>query len=749
MADRKDLETNEGKTPKKMSKSDDKEHARARKRISQQFANEETSRKKMIEVLRFVRVPGAQWEGSTNADWSMDDDRFKKYPRFELNKLAREVDRIITDYRLNRINVTYRPKDGEASEELADKMNGKFRADFNESSGCEAVDNAFDDAVTGGFGCFRLDTCLEDEYNPDSEARHITFNPVYDPASCVFFDQNSKQYDRSDAYWATELFSIDPDAYEEQYPTAMAPESLEMIDTGKQFDWCTPDAVYLARYYEKRIEDVTVISYQNPMTQETAVYEEEQVAQIEDELRESGFEKGKERKVKKARIYCGVLSGGEWLEPMERIPGCYIPLIPVYARRSFVDNQERISGHATLATDAQRLENLIVSMMADNATQAGGDNIPVLDVNMVPGPLADAWGNRNKDRPAYLPVESLRDDQGNIIAAGGVLGYTPPTPLSPALAAIVQYTGNTIQQIVGASQIENMPSNLATETVEAIFQRMDGQGALYMDNLAKSLRHAGKVWLEMAREVYGSIDYVRVVNEDGSDDMVLLQGAVIDRKTKEQIALNDLTKGRYEVESSVGQSSQTRRQSTVRTLTNLLQSMNPADPNAAIVMSLILMNMDGEGLSDFREYSRNQMILNGIIKPDSDEEKAMLQQAQEAKQGQSDPAMELAKAEQMKGQAQLMDSENKRIDLSLKDKDLNIKALDLQVKAESAAKDGRLTDAQTLETIAKTAGIKHDQLIDVINLMQQFTRDQQQADERNADRLLNAAAQSANQQPQE
>lgn len=291
-----------------------------------------------------------------------------------------------------------------------------------------------------------------------------------------------------------------------------------------------------------------------------------------------------------------------------------------------------------------------------------------------------------------------------------------------------------------------MPSNLATETVEAIFARMDGQGALYMDNLAKSLRHAGKVWLEMAREVYGSVDYVRVVNEDGSDDMVLLQGAVIDRKTKEQIALNDLTKGKYEVESSVGESSQTRRQATVRNLTNLLQSMNPADPNAAIVMSLILMNMDGEGLQDFREYSRNQMILNGIIKPESDEEKAMLQQAQQAAQTQADPAMELAKAEQMKGQAALMGEENKRLDLALKDKDLNIKALNLQVTAEKAAKDGRLTDAQTLETIAKTAGIRHDQLIDVIQLMQQFTRDQQQADERNADRLLNAAAQSANQE---
>lgn len=71
-------------------------------------------------------------------------------------------------------------------------------------------------------------------------------------------------------------------------------------------------------------------------------------------------------------------------------------LSSVYGRRSFVDNQERIEGHAAKAMDAQRLENLMVSMIADNATQAGGDGIPVVDVDMIPGPLATHWAERNK-----------------------------------------------------------------------------------------------------------------------------------------------------------------------------------------------------------------------------------------------------------------------------------------------------------------------------------------------------------------
>lgn len=286
-------------------------------------------------------------------------------------------------------------------------MNGKFRADYQETSGGEACDNAFDDAVTGGFGCFRMCADYEDEMDPSNEQRRISLLPVYDPATCVFFDQDSKQYDRSDAMWAMEMFSMTPKAFETEYPDSIA-ASLSRDDTGTQYDWSTPDAIYVGRYYEVRIEKVKLTAWRNPVSGETAIYDEEQIKDIVDELTDGAFELIGERTVKKRRVYCGLLSGAEWLEEPKRIPGEHIPLIPVYGRRSFVDNQERIEGHAAKAMDAQRLENLMVSMIADNATQAGGDGIPVVDVDMIPGPLAAHWAERNKKRPAFLPMVSLK-----------------------------------------------------------------------------------------------------------------------------------------------------------------------------------------------------------------------------------------------------------------------------------------------------------------------------------------------------
>ena len=289
-------------------------HRKALCNFDNAYTATQDMREQIIEAQRFVRVSGAQWEGSTNAGYSFDEGRFEHYPRFELNKIARECDRIIGEYRQNRISVRFRPKDSQASEALAEKMNGKFRADYQETSGGEACDNAFDDAVTGGFGCWRMCADYEDEMDPSNEQRRISLLPVYDPATCVFFDQDSKQYDRSDATWAMEMFSMTPKAFEAEYPDSIA-ASLSKDDSGTQYDWSTPDAIYVGRYYEVRTEKVKISAWRNPITDATAIYDEDQIKDIEDELKEGSFEMIGEREVKKRRVYCGLLSGAEWKNP--------------------------------------------------------------------------------------------------------------------------------------------------------------------------------------------------------------------------------------------------------------------------------------------------------------------------------------------------------------------------------------------------------------------------------------------------
>lgn len=712
-------------------------HDKAKRNFSRAYEQQNDTRTQIVEAQRFVRVRGAQWEGSTNAGWSFGDvdsgiNRFDKYPRFELNKVARECDRIISEYRKNRITVKFRPKDSQGSEELAEKLNGKFRADYEETSGGEACDNAFDDGVVGGMGCWRLSCDYEDEMDPTNEQRRISIWPVYDPANCVYFDPDSKQYDRSDSTWAMEMFSMSPEAFKDEFPDAEC-ASLDHNTDNSQYDWNTPDAVYVGRYYEVRVERVKLLAYRNPLTGESSIYDEDEIKDIQDELEESGaFEFLGERVVKKRRVYCGLMSGFEWLEEPQRIPGEYIPLIPFYGRRCFVDNMERIEGHAAMAMDAQRLENLMVSMVADNATQTGGDNIPIIDIGMIPGSLAKHWAERNTNRPAYLPMDSLRDKDGNTVAAAQVSGYTPSTPLSPAVAALLQYTGATIQQITGSAGIDSIPSNIATDTVDSIFNRLDTQSFIYMDNMAKSMRWCGVVWLSMAREVYGSDKETRIMNEDGSDDMVLLNGSVLDRQTGQQIALNDLTVGKYEVTVDVGQSFASRRDATVRQLTSILQSLPPQHPYYSIIMSMIIDAMDGEGISDLKEYNREQLLLQGVSKPRTPEEEQMVEQAKQAQQSQPDPAAIQAQGVFLTGQADLIKAQT---DASAQ-----------QIKAFSAAEDAKLKQAQTVKTIVEANNINKQSVMDALKLLGDFFNQEQESSRQAAREQMDLVQGTLNQQ---
>jgi hypothetical protein len=215
-------------------------HDEALKRFSQIEGNLRDERMCSLEDRRFYSIAGAQWEGSMFRDWG-------NKPRIEVNKVHRGVMRIINEYRNNRISVEYIPKDGTEADELAETCNGLYRADEIDSHAEEAMDNAFEEAVGGGFGAWRLRTELEDEYAEDEEEeeyQRIRFEPIFDADSTVFFDLNAKRQDKSDAMFAFVLTAMTPEAYEAEWndDPASWPKSVYMT----QFDWSTQDAVYVA-----------------------------------------------------------------------------------------------------------------------------------------------------------------------------------------------------------------------------------------------------------------------------------------------------------------------------------------------------------------------------------------------------------------------------------------------------------------------------------------------------------------------
>lgn len=692
-----------------MAETLEKKHERVMLRFDRAYTPQQDVREKCIEATRFARVPGGQWEGATAAGTKLDD-QFEKYPKFEINKVATELNRIIAEYRNNRITVKFRPGDKEASEELANKLNGLFRADYEETDGGEACDNAFDDAATGGFGCFRLTSMLVNEYDPMDERQRIAIEPIYDPSRSVWFDPDAKKYDKSDALWAFCMYSLSPEKYEAEYGKT-PPASLDVTTmTSWEYDWFEPEVVYIAKYYEVRKESVDVISYRQPLTGEIATYDSDQIEDIQDELAIAGFEEVARRSVKRRRVYVSVVDGQNFLEKPRRIPGEHIPLIPVYGKRWFIDDIERVEGHIAKAMDPQRLYNLQVSMLADTAAQDPGQ-IPIVGMEQIRG-LEKHWEARNKKRPAFLPLREVKDKAGNIVAGATPAGYTQPAVMNPALAALLQQTSADIQEVTGGSQaMQQMPSNIAQETVNNLMNRSDMASFIYLDNMAKSLKRAGEVWLSMAREVYGSDREVRVVNEDGTDDIALMNAQVVDRQTGRIVALNDLSTGRYDVTVDVGPSYTARRDATVSVLTNVLSAMLPNDPMRPAIQGIILDNIDGEGLDDFKEYNRNQLLTSGIVKPRNEKEQQIVMQAQQAAANQPNPEMLIAQANLVAAQAEEKKADNE--------------TRNTLIKAFTAQQDAQESQANVVYKLSQAEHINKQGVMDAIKLLNEVLQSQQ------------------------
>jgi hypothetical protein len=90
---------------------------------------------------------------------------------------------------------------------------------------------------------------------------------------------------------------------------------------------------------------------------------------------------------------------------------------------------------------------------------------------------------------------------------------------------------------------------------------------------------------------------------------------------------NDLSRAEFDVSSKLTPASNSRRNNVVRTLESVYAvTQDPADQ--AVLLSSIMMNIEGEGLSDLREYYRKKLVRTGVIEPTEEDKKEMQAEAE-------------------------------------------------------------------------------------------------------------------------
>ena len=629
-------------------------------------------REQCLKDRRFYSIAGAQWEGDLY-------EQYSHKPKFEVNKIHLSVMRIINEYRNNRITVNFVSKKGK-NDKLVDLCNDLYRADEQDSGGDEAYDNAFEEAVGGGIGGWRLRAAYEDEEDEENDFQRIEIEPIYDADSSIFFDLDAKKQDKSDARFCFVLSSISADAYKEEFNDD--PNSWPKSIHDWEFDWNQKDNIFLAEYYQIEKEEKVRVVYENQDGSESKYWEEDLLEDpdLVSILEATATEKSR-RKVKKTRVHKYLMSGGKILEDCGYIAGKHIPIVPVFGKRWFVDNKERAMGHVRLATDSQRLKNMQMSQLAEISALSPREK-PILTPEQIAGNEV-TWADDNLENYPYLLLNSIEDADGNIMPAGPV-GYTKVPSIPPAMAALLQMTEADMSDVLGRQEAgEELQPNISGKAVELIQNKLDMQAYIYMSNFAKGMKRCGEIWLSMAKELY--IDEGREmkrVNENGAVSSAQIMEPGID-ETGATTITNDISTADLDVAVEVGPSSSSKRAATVRALTGMMSVTS--DPETMQVLnSLAMMNMEGEGLTDVREYFRKKLVAMGAVEPTEDDLAEAAAQAEANAQPDANTMFLQASAAEAEAKAQKAQADTIK---TLADAELS--------KAKTAE-----TEAKTIETMA-------------------------------------------------
>lgn len=603
----------------------------------------QSERRQALADRRFYSITGAQYEDELGR-------QFSETPRYEFNKVHQSVIRVFSEYRNNRISVMFRPDDENSSSTTAETLTGCYRADEQRSTAQEAYDNGFEEAAGGGMGAWRYIAVPKDDEDADDYEDadtdgvklRVGIEPIFDADTSVFFNLDAKRQDKADAIRCYVISSMSAAGYKRAYPK-FSLSSWQIPKLSTYFDWCTPDVVYIAEVYEIEKKGMTLHVFRSTLTEDEKELDDEDIKDeaVLADLKATGYEHVRDERIKRRRVHKYIMNGCEIIEDCGYIPGRCIPIVPVYGKRWFVDNIERFMGQVRLAKDMQRLLNMMISRLGELNSLTPYE-VPILTPQQVAG-HATSWAEGNVKRLPYRLINPVKDAAGGVVLAP--MSYLKPPDVPPALAALVQVAGGGIDELTGgaAAQEKDITSGISGRAVELISKRIDMQSFIYTDNMAKAMTRGGQIWLSMMKDITPEDEHsAPIVKPDGSQDFVKMVTPMMENG--EQVTGNDPRRGRYNVWADVGPSFSSRRDATVRALMEMMQTLAAADPQlAAVVASTAIMNIDGEGLDELRDFMRKKLVGLGVVKP-TDEEKAELEAAQAAQPPDANSEFLLAEA---------------------------------------------------------------------------------------------------------
>jgi Phage P22-like portal protein len=551
---------------------------------------DEQSDGRIEEAKQFLRL--CNDSDSNNRAEALDDVRFaagdqwpvdvqnsrvlEARPCLTINKLDAYIRQICNQQRQQRPRIKVHGMNNDSDAKVAEIITGITRHIENQSDADQAYDHAFEYCVKMGWGYWRVTT---DYVRDDSFDQEIYIKRIENPFT-VYFDPNSVQPDGSDAEKCLVTTVVSKAVFKKMYPDADDVQGFSSRGTGDtESEWVTKEDIRIAEYFYTEREKAMIIQ----LSDGTTGYSDEMPSK--EVLEAAGITVIDKRPTYRKKIkWCKltamqILEEGEWA-------GKYIPIVPVYGQEVRVDDKHKKFGLVRMAKDPQRMYNYWSTALTETVALA-----PKAKWLLAEGQdegHENEWAMANIKAMPVLRYKQT-DIEGRPAPAPQRLQPEPPPS---GIVTALQGLNGDLQAVVGIFDPSQLPQgNMSGKALQGQQTQVDMTNFHYYDNLTRSIRHTGRIILDLIPKIYDRERVMRIIGDDGKPEMVTINEQGQDEQGVAKV-LNDVTVGEYDVVMETGPGYNSKRQEAVDSMVQML-SVDPALMQQA--GDLIFRNMDFPG----------------------------------------------------------------------------------------------------------------------------------------------------------
>jgi hypothetical protein len=596
---------------------------------------EKENRDAALSDLKFARL-AEQWPENVRQQREQEGR-----PCLTINKLPAFIRQVINDARQNKPSIKTHPADSFADPDTSEIINGLIRNIEYTSNADVAYDTALESAVTSGFGYWRVNI---DYAHDDSFDKDICIDAIANPFS-VYGDPHSTKADSSDWNTAFIIDQMSKAEFERKYKGAE--KSKPWFDEYENLSapWLENEVIQVAEYWTR--EEVPRVIMQ---LSDGTVIDEERYEANQEIFDQAGLTVADTRTTRGYKVTQHIMTGAEILETNEWA-GKYIPIVPVYGEEVNVEGKRVLRSLVRDAKDPQRMFNFWRT--ASTELVALAPKAPFVGPKGAFNTDAAKWASANVKSHPYIEYD------GPIAPQRQPFDGVPAGALQEALNA-----SDDMKAIIGIydAGLGSRSNETSGKAIMARQRESDTSTFHFIDNLNRSIRHTGRILIDLIPHVYTGDRVIRVL---GGDDGKEPKNVTIGDQTQQMEGVEriyDLSAGKYDLTVDTGPSFTTRREEAANQMIELLRAFPQAAP---FIGDMLAKNLDWPGADEISK--RLKIMLPPQLQDEDGPTPKEAQMQQTIEQG-----------------MQMMQQMQQRIQELETDKSLEVRKLDIDgYKAES------------------------------------------------------------------